>query len=58
MKDKLESLFKFKEETQDILIKRSSYFNDLERKLNVNMDEVNKILTNTVIYPAVIGKKA
>ena len=58
MKEKLESLFKFKEETQDILIKRSSNFNDLERKLNVNMDEVNKILTNSVIYPAVIGKTA
>ena len=58
MKEKFESLFKFKEEMQDTLFKRRAKFSELEKNVNYNIDEINKILTNTVIYPAVIGKKA
>ena len=58
MKEKLESLFKFKEETQDTIFKRRAKFNELEKQFNDNIDRINKILMNTVIYPTVIGKTA
>ena len=58
MKEKLESLFKFKEETQDTIFKRRAKFNELEKQFNDNIDGINKILMNSVIYPTVIGKTA
>ena len=58
MKEKLESLFKFKEETQDIIFKRRAKYAELEKKLDNNINEINKILIKTVIYPTVIGKTA
>ena len=58
MKEKLESLFQFKEEIQDTIFKRRAKLADLEKKFNSEIDEINKILTNTVIYPAMIGKTA
>ena len=58
LKEKFESLFNFKEEMQDTLFKRRAKFSELEKKVNDNIDEINKILTNTVIYPRVIGKTA
>ena len=56
--DKIESLFKFKEETQDTIFKRRAKFDELEKRINDNIFEINKTLTNTVIYPGIIGKKA
>ena len=58
MKEKLESLFQFKEEIQDTIFKRRAKLADLEKKFNSEIDGINKILTNTVIYPAMIGKTA
>lgn len=58
MKAKLESLFQFKEEMQDTIFKRRAKFAELEKKVNSDIDEINKILTKSVIYPAVIGKTA
>ena len=58
MKDKIESLFHFKEEIQDTIFKRRAKFAELEKKVNSDIDEINKILINTVIYPAMVGKTA
>ena len=58
MKEKLESLIQFKEETQDTLFKRRAKHVEFEKKMNTNIDSINNILINSVIYPAVIGKKA
>ena len=58
LKEKIESLFQFKEEMQDTIFKRRAKFAELEKKVNSDIDEINKILSNTVIYPAVIGKTA
>jgi hypothetical protein len=58
IKDKIESLFKFKEETQDTIFKRRAKFDELEKRVNDNLFEINKILSNTVIYPGIIGKKS
>ena len=48
IKDKIESLFKFKEETQDTIFKRRAKFDELEKRVNDNLFEINKILSNTV----------
>ena len=58
MKEKLESLLQFKEEIQDTIFKRRAKFAELEKKFSSEIDEINKILTNSVIYPAMIGKTA
>ena len=58
MKAKIESLFQFKEEMQDTIFKRRAKFAELEKKVNNDIDEINKILIKTVIYPAIIGKTA
>ncbi len=58
LKGKIETLFKFKEETEDTIFKRRAKFAELEKKFNDDIDNINKILTNTVIYPAIIGKTA
>ena len=58
LKEKIESLFQFKEETQDIIFKRRAKYAEFEKTVNDNINEINKILTNTVIYPTYIGKKA
>ena len=58
MKEKLELLFKFKEETQDTIFKRRAKFNELEKQFNDNIDGINKIFMKIVIYPSVIVKTA
>ena len=58
MKEKLESLLQFKEETQDAIFKRRAKYAEFEKQINANIDGINNILLNSVIYPAVIGKKA
>ena len=56
MKEKIESLFQFKEETQDTIFKRRAKFAEFEKKVNDDIDSINKIISNTVIYPGIIGK--
>ena len=58
MKAKLESLFQFKEEIQDTIFKRRAKFAELEKKVDNDINEINKILTKSVIYPAIIGQTA
>ena len=58
IKEKIDSLFQFKEETQDTIFKRRAKFAEFEKKVNDDVDGINKILSNTVLYPAIIGKTA
>ena len=58
LKEKLESLIQFKEEMQDTIFKRRAKFAEFEKKVNNDIDEINKILTDSVVYPAIIGKSA
>ena len=56
LKDKVESLIQFKEEMKDTIFKRRAKFSELEKKVNDDIDNINKILTSSVIYPGIIGK--
>ena len=58
IREKVESLLQFKEETQDTIFKRRAKFNELEKRVYANIDNINQILTDTVVYPAMIGKTA
>ncbi len=42
----------------DNLFKRSAKFNELEKKTNDEINRINDILTESVIYPSLIGKTA
>ena len=56
--EKIESLEKFREEIKDTIFKRRAKFNDLETKVNNDIDRINNILTASVIYPTMIGNSA
>lgn len=58
IREKVESLNQFKEEMKDTIFKRRAMFNELETKVDNNINRVNYILTESVIYPALIGKKS
>ena len=58
IKEKVESLLQFKEETQDTLFKRRAKYAEFERTINTNIDGINSILMDTAVYPAVIGRTA
>ena len=58
LKEKIESLFQFKEEIQDTIFQRRAKFAEFEKKVNDDVDNINKILSNSVLYPAIIGKTA
>ena len=58
LKNKVESLVQFKEEMQDTIFKRRAKFSELEKKVNEDIGNINHILTNSVIYPGIIGKSA
>ena len=58
MTEKVDAIFKFKEEIQDTVFKQRAKFSEFEKKVNNDIDVINKILSNTVIYPSMIGKTA
>ena len=58
LKEKVETIFQFKEEVQDTIFKRRAKFAEFEKKVNNDIDVINKILSNTVLYPSMIGKTA
>ena len=55
IRENVESLNKFKEETSDTLFTRRVKFNDFEKRMKEEINRFNDILTNSVIYPSVIG---
>ena len=58
IKEKIKSLEQFKEYMNDNLFKRRAKFNELEKKINDEINRINDILTESVIYPSLIGKTA
>ena len=58
LRENVELLTKFKEETSDTIFKRRAKYNELEKRINVEMNRINDILVNSVIYPSFIGNKS
>ena len=58
IREKVESLYKFKEVTEDAMFKRRAKFNEFETKIDKDISRINNILTTSVIYPSLIGKSA
>ena len=58
LKENIESLIQFKEEIRDTLFKRRAKYIDFEKKMNDEIDRINKIIMDTVIYPGIIGNSA
>ena len=55
IKEKVESLIEFKEETRDNIFKQRAKFNEFENRMNKEINGVNDILLDSVIYPGIIG---
>ena len=58
IREKVESLNQFREEVKDIIFKRRAKFNEFETQINNDISRINNILTDSVIYPTLIGKSA
>ena len=58
LRENVELLTKFKEETSDTIFKRRAKYNELEKRINVEINRINDILVNSVIYPSFIGNKS
>ena len=55
IREEIESLNKFKEETSDVLFKRRAKYNEFEKTMSEEIGRINDILTDSVVYPAMIG---
>ena len=55
IREKVETFEQFKEEIRDTIFKRRAKFSELEKKVNDDIDRINHILTDSVIYPSLIG---
>ena len=58
IREKIKSLEQFKEYMKDTLFKRRAKFNELEKYTNDEINRINNILTESIIYPSIIGKVA
>jgi DNA repair exonuclease SbcCD ATPase subunit len=58
IREKIKSLEQFKEYINDTLFKRRAKFNELEKYTNDEINRINNILTESIIYPSIIGKVA
>ena len=58
MKEKVEALDVFKEESRDSIFKQRAKLNELEYRLNKEIDRINDILSDSVIYPGIFGGNA
>ena len=56
--ESISALNKFKEETNDTIFKRRAKFNELEKSINGEINRINDILKDSVVYPGIIGNKA
>ena len=43
---------------QNTIFQRRAKFNEFEKKINDDVDTINKILSNSILYLAIIGKTA
>ena len=55
LKEKVEALNEFKEESRDSIFKQRAKFNEFESGMNKEIDRINNILSDSVIYPGIIG---
>ena len=55
MKEKVESLCEFKEESRDNIFKQRAKLNELDNKVTKEINNINDILLDSVIYPGIIG---
>ena len=55
IKEKVESLCEFKEEIRDNIFKQRAKLNELENKVTKEINRINDILLDSVIYPGIIG---
>ena len=55
IKEKIEQLLEFKEKTNDTLMREKIRLDNFRNDLNANVTRIDKILTDSVIYPGVIG---
>ena len=56
IEEKVENLLKFKEQTEDIILKNKIKFDNLQKDLQVNIERINNLLADSIIYPGIIGK--
>ena len=55
LKEKVEALNAFKEESSDNIFKQRAKLNEFESRINKEIDRINNILSDSVIYPGFIG---
>ena len=55
LKEKVEALNAFKEESSDSIFKQRAKLNEFESRINKEIDRINNILSDSVIYPGFIG---
>ena len=55
LKEKVEALNAFKEESSDSIFKQRAKLNEFESRINKEIDRINNILSDSVIYPGILG---
>ena len=55
IRDKVDSLMEFKEKTTDTMLTEKIRLDNFRNDLNSNVDRIDDILKNSVIYPGIIG---
>ena len=55
IRDKVDGLMEFKEKTTDTMLTEKIRLDNCRKDLNSNVDRIDDILKNTVIYPGIIG---
>ena len=55
LKEKVEALNAFKEESSDSIFKQRAKLNEFESRINKEIDRINNILSDSVIYPGFFG---
>jgi hypothetical protein len=55
IRDKVDNLYEFKEKVNDTILTEKIRLDNFRNDLNSNVDRIDKILKDSVIYPGVIG---
>ena len=54
--EKIDKLFISKEKIEDLILKEKIKLDNLTKNVNENFQKIYQILSNSVIYPKIIGK--
>jgi len=57
IREKVEKLCQSEDEIRDTIFKRRAIFNEFEKKAKDDINRINNILTESVIYPGIIGNQ-